>query len=114
VITTTLNQQIETLQLKLKQSHDTEKSMNVFKEQELQVNQILEKDRENFYKQMDKIYRFYHEIINLNERIEPLVEEDINIKEIFTSILEWEKKMEPTNIHKISKRDKILIYAPLN
>lgn len=44
-----------------------------------------------FYKQMDKISRFYQGILNLNERIDSLVEGDKYIRARFLSILEWEK-----------------------
>lgn len=63
---------------------------------------------------MDKIYRFFDGIVNLNEGIESLVKEDINIKEIFTSIIEWEKHLQPMHIPKNSKKYRILLYVSLN
>lgn len=63
---------------------------------------------------MDIICKHYHETVNLNENIETLVEEDRIVKEIFSSILEWEKQLQTKDILKTTKKYKTLMYTSLN
>lgn len=51
-----------------------ENSWYIFKAQETQAIQILRKYQSNVYKKMDKNWIFYQESLDLEQRIESLVE----------------------------------------
>ena len=68
----------------------------------------MRKVQANFYKEMYKIYTFFQQNINLEDKIESLVKEHK-----LTSILEWETEFHLKHVSKVSKTDKILVFSYL-